>query len=82
MRSDISCKLSQETISIKYQILFSVKNKKIISKCILLKFLHSMQNVNSSWNVGESDSIMKADKSFPDKKEFINKPSKVTFPLD
>ena len=36
----------KDTICIKYQILFSRKNKKNISKCLLLKFLSSMQNVN------------------------------------
>ena len=43
---DISCKLSsKETICMKYQSLFSGKNKKNISKCLLLKFLPSMQSV-------------------------------------
>ena len=40
---DISCKLSlQETICMKYQSLFSVENKKTISKCHLLQFFPSM----------------------------------------
>ena len=44
---DISCKLSpMETISMKCQILFSgQKIRKNISKCCLLKLLHSMLNI-------------------------------------
>ena len=44
---DISCKLSpNETICMECQILFSVKNNKVISKCRLLKMLPSMLRVN------------------------------------
>ena len=44
---DISCKLSaKESICIKCQILFFVKNKKLnMSACCLLKFLPSMQMI-------------------------------------
>ena len=43
---DISCKLSpEETICMKYQILFSGKNKKNISKCRLLKILPRVLSV-------------------------------------
>ena len=43
---DISCKLSsQETICMKYQIQFSMRNKKHILKCHLLKLLPGMQSV-------------------------------------
>ena len=42
---DISCKLSKETICMKCQILFSMKNKNI-SKCHLLNFLPSMLSIN------------------------------------
>ena len=43
MKLHANC-LQRETICMKYQILFSRKNKKNISKC-LLKFLPSMQGV-------------------------------------
>ena len=49
---DISCKLSpMMMVCMKCQILFSCKSKKNISKCYLLNFLPSMQNVNTaSWS--------------------------------
>ena len=45
---NISCKLSpMETICIKCEILFTRKNKKNISKCLLLKILPRLLSVNS-----------------------------------
>ena len=44
----MSCKLSPlETICMKCQNLFSLKNKKSISKCCLLRFLSSMLSIKS-----------------------------------
>ena len=42
----------------KYQILFSRKNKKNISKCHLLKFLPSMQSVNEFYDMFSTSYIL------------------------
>ena len=46
---EISCKLpSVETVCNEYQILFSGKNKKNISKCRLLKIFPKVLSINSA----------------------------------
>ena len=44
-----------ETVCMKFQSLFSGKSKKTISKCCLLKFLHSMQRQNDVETQNDED---------------------------